>query len=47
MSLELVCLLIFVGAFSVYVFIPERVIQVIGGIAGIVYVIVTLVKEIR
>lgn len=47
LTLELICLLVFVGAFSVAVFIPDRVIQVIGAIAGIVYVIITLVRSTR
>lgn len=47
MSIELICLLIFVGAFSINVFIPERVILVIGAIAGIVWVIIELVRNLR
>jgi len=46
MSLETICLLIFVACMSVTVFIPERVISVIGAIAGIIYVIVTLVRSL-
>ena len=47
MSLDLICLLIFVGGMSLAVFVPERVISVIAAIAGIAYVVIELIKVIR
>lgn len=47
LSFQEICLLVFVGFYSVSEFIPERVLRVIAAIAGIVYVVVVLIQGLK
>lgn len=42
-----ICLLVALGFYGAWVFLQDRVLQVISGIGAILFVIITLVKAIK